>query len=83
MFNKWFKFEGKILNDSKFITFTKNHTDDDTDNNRTKNSMSPPVGGRNNRCAVRKTYLRQCHQIFLNIMEDTVCLLFLQTFKTD
>ena len=29
--NTWFKFEGKIQNDSKVIAFTRNQTDDDTD----------------------------------------------------
>ena len=41
-----FNFEGKIKNDSKVIAFTKNHTDNNTDNydNGTKNHMSPPDG---------------------------------------
>ena len=30
MINIWFKFEGKIKNDLKVITFTRNHTDDET-----------------------------------------------------
>ena len=47
--NTWVKFEDKIPNDSKVITFTRNHTDDndaDNDDDRTKNSTAPPVGGR-------------------------------------
>ena len=41
--NTWFKFEGKIQNDSKVITFIRNHTDDDDDkdDNGTQNNMSP------------------------------------------
>ena len=46
MINTWFKFEGKIQNDSKVIAFTRNHTDDDNDSDGgTKNNMSPLVGG--------------------------------------
>ena len=41
MINIWFKFEDKIQNTSKVIVFTRNHTDDDG----TKNNVSPPVGG--------------------------------------
>ena len=50
MINTWFKFEVKIQKDSKVITFTKNHTDDDADNDNdgTKNNKSPPVGGGSN-----------------------------------
>ena len=34
----WFKFKGKFQNDSLIIKFTRNHLDDDADNNndRTK-----------------------------------------------
>ena len=50
MINIWFKFEDKIQNTSKVIVFTKNHTDDDNDNDvedddRTKNNMFPPGRG--------------------------------------
>ena len=34
--NTWFKFEGKIPNDSEVIMFTRNHTYDDDDDG-TKN----------------------------------------------
>ena len=39
--NKWFKFEDKISNNLKIITFTRNHSDND----RTKNDISPSRGG--------------------------------------
>ena len=39
--NTWFKFEGKIVNDSKVIAFTRNHTDD----NETKTLCVPQLGG--------------------------------------
>ena len=53
MINTWFKFEGKIQNNSKVIVFTRNHTnaddagDDDPgdDDDETKNNMSPGGGG--------------------------------------
>ena len=45
MINIWFKFEDKIQNTSKVITFTRNHTDDDADDG-TKNNMSPPGRGK-------------------------------------
>ena len=41
MINIWFKFEGNIQNDSKVITFTRNHTKDDKD--VVPKTMSPPV----------------------------------------
>ena len=42
--NTWFKFEDKIQNTSKVTMFTRNHTDDDADNNdKTTNNMSPKV----------------------------------------
>ena len=43
MINSWFKFEDKVKNFLKVITFTRNHTDDADDG--TKNNMSPLVGG--------------------------------------
>ena len=43
--NTWFKFEGKIQNDSKVIPFTRNQTDDDADKAGTKNNMSLPGRG--------------------------------------
>ena len=46
--NTWFKFEGKIRNDSNVIAFTRNHTGaDDVDNADagTKNNMSLPGRG--------------------------------------
>ena len=42
MINTWFKFEDKIQNTSILIRFTRNHRDDDTDDDRTKSNMSPP-----------------------------------------
>ena len=47
MINIFFKFEGKVQNDSKVIAFTRNLTDDDDDNadDRTKNNVSPRLGG--------------------------------------
>ena len=45
MINTWFKFEGKTQKASKVIMFTRNHTDDDPDDERTKNNMSG--GGHN------------------------------------
>ena len=39
--NIWFKFEDKILNTSKVIVFTRNHTDDDADDYGTKNNVPP------------------------------------------
>ena len=38
MINMWFKVEDKFQNTSKVIVFTRNHTDDDTDDDRTKNN---------------------------------------------
>ena len=50
MINTWFKFEGKIQNDSKVITSKEIHTatddDDDSDDDGTKNKMSPSIPGR-------------------------------------
>ena len=41
--NTWFMFEGKIPNDYNVIVFTKNHTDDNADGDRTKKKLTPPV----------------------------------------
>ena len=42
----WFKFEDKIQNNSKVIAVTRNHTDDNVDNERTKNNIfSLRLGG--------------------------------------
>ena len=50
MVNTWFKFEGKIQNDSKVNAFTRNHPDKDADDDAvdgTKNKMSTsPLVGR-------------------------------------
>ena len=44
MIKTWFKVEGKIQNDSRVITFTRNHTDNDADNDRTKNNVFYQIG---------------------------------------
>ena len=49
MINKKFKFEDKILNDSKVVALIRNHTDDDNatatyDADGTKNNVSPSWG---------------------------------------
>ena len=59
--NTWFKFEGKIQNDSKLshsqgIT----HDDDDADEDRTKNNMSLAVWGQRHNC---KQYCRQVEHV--------------------
>ena len=43
--NTWSKREAKIQNTSKVIVFTRNHTDDDTDDDGTKNNTSPDGRG--------------------------------------
>ena len=42
----WFKFEVKIPNDVKVTLFTSNHTDDENDDDGTKNNTSLPGQGR-------------------------------------
>ena len=44
MINIWLKLEGRIPNDSEVIVFTRNHIDDNADNDRTKNNVSPSQG---------------------------------------
>ena len=46
MINTWFKFEGKIPNDSKVIAFTRNHTDDDDDDEGDEYVSSGRGGGK-------------------------------------
>ena len=45
--NTSFKFEGKIQNDSKVISFTRKHTDDDADADGTKKQCLPLIRDRN------------------------------------
>ena len=45
--NTWFKFEDKIQNTSKVIVFTRNHTDNDDVDDRTKKMSYLSRGGHN------------------------------------